>query len=152
MPCDNGRMHKCNDTFTEVLELIETYMNEMNYDAFILGGDWNTSMDRESAQTFEPKQFIERNRLNLTWNHSKAKVENTYFNLALDHYSCIDHFVVSNNVFDSIICHYVVHNAFNLSSHVPLQIEVHMQTEKVKISENIRKPGINWNSVTDAHI
>ena len=24
MPCDKGRMHKCNDTFTEVLELIET--------------------------------------------------------------------------------------------------------------------------------
>ena len=55
-------------------------------------------------------------------------------------------------MFDSIICHYTVHNAFNLSSHVPLQIEVYMQTEKVKISENIRKPGINWNSVTDAHI
>ena len=37
--------------------------------------DWNTSMDRESAQTFELKQFIERNQLNFTWNHSKPKVE-----------------------------------------------------------------------------
>ena len=45
------------------------------------------------------------NDLSVTWNRTVAQVKNTYCNIASDHFSCIDHFIVTPNVLDSIIQH-----------------------------------------------
>ena len=47
-------------------------------------------------------EFLDRNELCITWNHPLANKSNTYVNHNLNHESCIDHIVVSSNVFNNI--------------------------------------------------
>ena len=43
--------------------------------------------------------------------------DHTYVNMDLSHFSCIDHFIVSKNMFDCIINNFVVYNICNPSYH-----------------------------------
>ena len=72
---------------------------------------------RSNAQTNCLDDFIERNNLLVNWNYANVSVENTYCNFALNHFSCIDHFIMSKNVFDSISKHNVISDVQNPSSH-----------------------------------
>ena len=75
-----------------------------------------------NAQTNCLDDFIERNNLLVNWNYANGSSENTYCNFALHHFSCIDHFIMSKNVFDSISKHNVLSDVQNPSSHIILSL------------------------------
>ena len=62
-------------------------------------GDFNTSFSRDNAQTTHLSDFIHRNNLTCTWGHCNSGPDFTYNKFALNHKSCIDHFIVSRNVY-----------------------------------------------------
>ncbi len=60
---------------------------------------------------------IERQRLHSAWSNINAVPDFTYINDSLDHRSCIDHCIVSENVYNTIEKMYVSPNGINLSKH-----------------------------------
>ena len=66
--------------------------------------------------------FMERNDLRLSWHHPMANKSNAYVNHNLHHESCIDHFVVSSNVYGNIRQHDVNDTPLNPSTHCPVML------------------------------
>ena len=67
---------------------------------------------------------MDRNKLAVTWDHTIANKEDTYCNFALNHFSCIDHFIVSDNVFNSLCSHDVFRDVINPSSHCLMSFNI----------------------------
>ena len=117
MPCDNRLMHKCNTEYEATLNEVAVLISMYDGHQFILCGDLNTSFERNNAQTQSLNTFLETNYLSLVWNHDRSKKEYTYVNDSLRHASCIDHFIVSLNIYRRIMQNRVLCDPINVSSH-----------------------------------
>ena len=130
-------------------------MPECNY--FIGAGDYNTSftISRTNAQTQCLCDFMDRNKLAVTWDHTIANKEDTYCNFALNHFSCIDHFIVSDNVFNSLCSHDVLRDVINPSSHSLLSLSFEFKANHSRMMpNNIRnaKGSCCWDRATKEDI
>ena len=115
-PCDN-RSTIVNVEYSDCIDYIEQITNQLDCNNFICAGDSNTCFFGSNAQINCLDDFIERNNLLVIWNYVNVSVENTYCNFALNHFSCIDHFIMSRNVLDSISKHNIISDVQNPSSH-----------------------------------
>ena len=116
MPCDN-RSTIVNAEYSGCIDYIEQITNQLNCNYFICSGDYNTSFSRSNmCNNF--KDFIGRHNLMVNWNDSNVSVVNSYCYFALNHFSCIDHFIMSKNVFDFIskVKHNLISDVQNPSS------------------------------------
>ena len=121
MPCDNYSTRTVCQDFCDVIAEIEELLND--YDgAVLLCGDWNTDPTRSTAQTSYFHEFVERNHLHICWDHQNASVQPTYANDALHHYSCIDHFVMSSNLYNTMVACDVNSCPLNPSDHRDIAI------------------------------
>ena len=84
--------------YADCIYYIETIFNNTECNYFICTGDFNTYFSRLNAHTSSLNDFIERNSLAVTWDHPTSIKDNTYCNLSLNHFLCIDHFVVTHNI------------------------------------------------------
>ena len=88
MPCDN-HSNVVNQQYVEVIDCIENIFNSVDFNAFIVYGDYNTSFSRANAQTACLSEFITRNNLHNSWTHHNSVADFTYTNFSLNHMSCI---------------------------------------------------------------
>ena len=82
------------------------YNNEY-CNGFICCEDFNTCFNKVNVQTQCLYDFVSRNKLAVSWDLDNSGRDLTYVNTDLSHFSYIDHFIVSNNMFLNI-----VHNVF----------------------------------------
>ena len=120
MPCDKGT---CNlDVFSDVLDDISMLLHDNNADMVIIGGDFNCDITRNSPQTQLLNTFMTSvNLLNANRNYD---IDYTYLNNHTGSCSVIDHFYVSENIYDCISELNVIHRGDNLSDHEPLVLKV----------------------------
>ena len=102
MPCDNRRAETVNVVFSDVLDDIEHILSQYDDSGFIICGDWNTDPARHNAQTNAFLEFLTRNNLNLCWNSPNAMSGGTYIDNIHGTASCLDHFVLTESVFESM--------------------------------------------------
>lgn len=129
--------------------------NRENCNAFICSGDYNTNFERLNAQTECLNNFIVRNNLCVSWNHTLAKKDFTYTNFSLNHFSCIDHIILTENLFDTIEQNYVLCEPCNPSSHNIVYLCIgSAKLECVnKVEDNlVLSPKCNWSKATNKHI
>ena len=117
LPCDTHIINNVNDEYSSCIDYIEYMYNNEYCNGFICCGDFDTCFNRVNAQTQCLNDFVSRNNLAVTWDHENSVRDLTYVNTDLSHFSCIDHFIVSKNMFDCIINNYVVHDICNPSYH-----------------------------------
>jgi hypothetical protein len=117
MPCDNNSKYVINNEYEDVMNSVECSMALSNCEGIIVCGDLNTCFTRNNAQTMFLNQFIGRNNLRVAWDSDVACQDFTYNNYSLNHHSCIDHFLVSANLFDAICDHHVIYDIDNVSNH-----------------------------------
>ena len=84
-----------------ILLILKAFCN-----AFIICGDFNTSFSRANAQTTYLSDCIHRYKLTCPWGHNNSKPDFTS-NIALNHKSCIDHPIVTKNVYDNIHLYHI---------------------------------------------
>ena len=53
----------------------------------------------------------------MSWYHQVSNKDNTYNNISLNHFSSIDHFIITQNIYDSIISNNVINDVTNMSNH-----------------------------------
>ena len=122
MPCDTHSNTTVSIEYENCINCLEELLSQYEQDDIIMCGDWNTSFERDTYQTRFMTAFMERNDLRLSWHHPMANKSNTYVNHNLHHESCIDHFVVSSNVYGNIRQHDVNDTALNPSTHCPVML------------------------------
>ena len=152
MPCDTQSSTSVNPIYADTMTDIEALISDHS-GGILIGGDWNTDTQRNSAQTMCFNRFIERCDLNLGWNHMSAKKQDTYFSDINDSTSCIDHFVMSANVFDNLSSCYVNDNVLNPSDHRDIVVEINRVV--TDCNDNVhftRKHSIAWHKVGSDHI
>ena len=147
MPCDTQSITSVNPIYAETISDIELIISEHVGDV-CLGGDWNTDPRRNTAQTKCFNSFIERCGLKLGWDHSSARRQDTYFSESNDASSCIDHFLLNDNLFESISCCFVNTDPLNPSDHRDITLQVNYVPIACNTnSYSQKKQGISWNKV-----
>ena len=151
LPCDSFLAHTVNSNYIETLSAVESLLNDHTGDA-VLCGDWNRDMSRKTAQTKCFEQFLERNNLNLCWDHALVTQDNTYANYALK-FSCIDHFVMNCNMFSCLGTCDVNTSPLNPSDHR----DIHASWNRTIGYQNVRqsRPARDrsaWYRATDENI
>ena len=123
MPCDNFS-NTVNQEYVDVVNTIEFVINSEDCNGIIVCGDFNTSFSRSNAQSACLTDFINRNRLISSWDNPHANIDFTYCNHSLNHFSVIDHFIVSSNIYDSITASIVLWDPTNISLHNAISVYV----------------------------
>ena len=139
------------------INVMEQIFNTVSCNAFMICGDFNTSFSRDNAQITHLSDFMHRNNLTCTWGHSNSRPDFTYNNFALNHKSCIDHFIVSRNVYDNIHLNHVICDPTNLSNHNSIELVIdNFQTPINLIDSSCNDPlkqstHCNWSKATQIH-
>ena len=94
LPCDNY-CNAANADYVDCIDCIESLLISEHCNAFMCCGYYNTSFEQNNAQTECLNNFIERNNLVVSGNHSLSKKDYTYTNFSLNHFSSIDHIIIT---------------------------------------------------------
>ena len=143
MPCYtgiiNGDLVEYNEVTNEINQLILSSRSQHA----IIGGDFNTDISRNNAQTRSLISFADEGKLCLCLNHREADVPYTHIPIRGEN-STIDHFLTSQNLCDSLRVYKAmfVHN--NFSDHIPLYLELNIDISYVQMSENFKIGNTNW--------
>ena len=155
MPCDNQWVHVAHDEFIDTLNCLEQLMCRQNYDAFIICGDYNTSFQHNNSHTLSLWfNFMERNELNCVLDHVYASQDNTYVNHELNHESCIDHYLVTDNMYYCVTNSFVSISSLNPSHHhlIHLSLNIPHHISIVESKYNYPDSSIDWNKVDMNHV
>ena len=61
-----------------------------------------------SAHVNYLKEFIYRHSLHVAWDHTSAQMEDTCVSHSLHQSSCIDHFIITDNLFECILMVFMI--------------------------------------------
>jgi len=90
-----------------------------NVDHILNGGDFNTDLSRaQSAHTVSRNQMCAREFMKYAQNLSRFSTDYTYASKSYFSRSCIDHFVLSEGLCDSVESYSILHDGDNLSDSV----------------------------------
>ena len=148
MPCDDRSSHGNINEFQDILSEISVIATNENVDNLIIGGDFNTSFDRQSPQSEELRTFCNSEELFPCCKLSVSKVEYTYeclYNGARTH---IDHILVSESLKDTVVKYYPEENIDNMSDHLVIFSEFNILCEYLNMNNCRGKTRPNWYKAT----
>ncbi len=133
--CDKNDINAVNQEYGDAIDEIEGLVSASQACRIILCGDWNTAFERNNAQSKCLKSFIAHN--------------NTYTNDSLGHRFCIDHFIVSKNIFNLIVLLHVLSNGINVSKNEYVEIVLenlrsNTVTHKAPVTKYYFKAALAW--------
>jgi len=114
------------DEFSSVLADLIAIIDQYDDHCFVIGGDFNVDFNKHKLHSRLLHDICNENDLRLATLHEKCRIDFTY-NFNMDHFSFIDHFIVSAAVYESFIdtC-YVKHDGDNLSDHDPIVMSLNI--------------------------
>ena len=159
LPGDNYRQSCIDPEFQEAIDTLDEMVRTSNASEIILGGDLNIDLSRNNSHTRCVIDFARRNNLRFIHQHRLANISYTYNQVvenARERISSVDHFLVSETVYDrieNIRCDSM--NALNPSYHCPLRMNVTFDVDKRATIETEsvtpQAPRVAWHAVTDNH-
>ena len=122
LPCDNNFS---NDEYDAALAEVFTSDVCQEVDYIIVGGDFNTDLSRlSSPHTIALEELCNRENMLCVKRHVSCDIDYTFESKANHSRSCIDHFIVSENLNDLILKCETMHAGDNLSDHDPVLLKL----------------------------
>ena len=152
MPCEENDRNV--DVFSDVLFYVECLLQN-NIDCnYIVGGDFNVDLSRNSIHTALLRSFSDNHDLMYASELTDANVDFSYhFNMS--RFSLIDNFMLSSFLFHNVLQRvHVIHDATNLSDHEPVSIELCLPvslTDTQRLSKQ-KLQKVSWVKASDSHI
>ena len=103
LPCDTGSRSVLNEDYVSCLNYVQELVELHNVHGLVIGGDFNTDLNRNTCQTKYLTQYIDKLCLKSVWEHKKAIVQPTFESYCGRHVSVIDYFVCSINLFSKVV-------------------------------------------------
>jgi hypothetical protein len=88
------------DEFSSVLADVVAIIDQFSDHCIVFGGDFNVDFDKHKIHSKLLRDVCNDNDLRFATLHNACSIDFTY-NFNMDHFSFIDHFVVSASVFES---------------------------------------------------
>ena len=108
--------------YGEILDEISSVLSNSTDEYFIIAGDFNVDLGRNSLNLKLLKSFISYHELEILTSSKHCNIDYTFESKANGSQSLFDHFVVSQNVLSNVKTYSVVHSVDNLSDHSPIQV------------------------------
>ena len=124
LPVDLHSQSVVHDDLEKTLYEVEGLMHSCVLDDVLLCGDLNTDFSRSNLQTKTLLELVQRNDLRIAWHSQNALCDDTYVNVNLNHKSCIDHFLLSERMFQAIDSLLVRPDPLNVSSHSSIELRL----------------------------
>lgn len=117
LPCDERYQSFSFHESVDVLNEIASLVLEHATDAVVVAGDFNSDLTRSTPQVRALKDFIEAVQLGNGLDSSCALVDFTFESKANNATSLIDHILISQNCFESILEYKSIKSVDNMSDH-----------------------------------
>ena len=147
MPVDNYSKSHISEEFLDVCDAIECVINSHSSHSLVLGGDMNTDVSRCNAHDRYFVNLLDRNSLVDVWNLTNSHKDYTYYDHSNGARSCIDHFVVSNNLVHRVAAAGVNDNALNPSNHRDIFLTVDVNVSEIDPVQTCKPGKISWHKV-----
>ena len=108
------------DDLTETLEVIKSVIENNDCDAVVWAGDVNSDFSRDTAHTRAVKDAVENLNLLVTWESFPVDFTCTSERDGNTIISILDHFLISEQLTDTIQDAGVIHHIENTSDHEPI--------------------------------
>ena len=108
------------DVYCDVLASVINDVDDCNYDDLIVAGDLNCSFDKPDAFSRQVLNFCHTLSITPTYKLMGEANSYTFRNSSGLGFSCIDHFLTSNNITPKISSLFTLDSGVNFSDHVPL--------------------------------
>ena len=132
MPCDTEYDQDNISIFNDVLIDLNTVAVSNDIDYIICGGDFNTDLSRiNSLHTKSLLSFVREENLALLDESLLCNIDFTFESKSNQARSCIDHFLVSHNLFHCVNEIHCDHNVHNMSDHSVLSVSFDIHVDKV---------------------
>lgn len=152
MPGDTYSAERTDPEFMDILDEVQIMWLQNEASILIFGGDINTDLRRDNAHSNSFVDFADDNGLTIVWGIDNVSFCNTYVSYDGRSSSCIDHFVVSNNIaFNNLSCT-VNECVTNGSNHLPVTLGIDLDISYTPITPTTNKPvghSIAWHKVTE---
>ena len=102
LPCDDRYQSENYYELADILGKLICLIQDHRYDAVIVGGDLNCDFTRRTPHVSAVREFIAAADLSLCTSHSIAEVDYTFECKASGHFSLIDHFIGSKNLYNNL--------------------------------------------------
>ncbi len=152
MPCDilydQGNIDTYKSVFCDIFSA--SVCNDVDH--IILGGDFNTDLTRiQSPHTQYLNYICERENIIPAQNHSICDIDYTYESMSNNVRSCIDHFLVSESLFNCIESYCVMHDGDNLSDHdvISIQLAISVKHTSIDVAQTCK---LLWRNATSNQI
>ena len=162
MPTDTRNVTHTTDEFESVLTDISFCIEQSNSEYIVLGGDWNCNIANNTAQAKRLRDFMVSYNLMYTFDHSLALKEDTFYSQCNTGTSCIDYYLVSNNVYHELKSCKVNWKEVNTSPHQPVEmsyiVNVISDSNLPNYSEKpakrgvTRRTGVAWHRAGNDHL
>ena len=135
MPCDNNSidsLHVYVDTLTQMSAICSKY----NAEYICIGGDMNTDLTRlHSQNTLSLNNYAVTEGLKFALHHSISSVVHTFSSFSTSSLSILDHFIVTDILFNRIQCYVTCDEIENQSDHLPLLITLDIEWDRADITD-----------------
>ena len=156
LPCDTGSRSVLNEDYVSCLNYVQELVELHNVHGLVIGGDFNTDLNRNTCQTKYLTQYIDKLCLKSVWEHKKATVQQTFESYCGRHVSVIDCFVCSINLFSKVVKAFVSDDPLNKSNHNMIHVVFDIDDLLKHLSkENVKFDSINhcnWDKATSEDI
>ena len=133
MPCDSTTDLDNLEIFSSILSDVKSKCFELSQIHYVvLGGDFNTDMSRTgSLHTNALMSYVNDEGLAFCAQSHISDIKYTHESDVHNTCSTIDHFIVSDNLLDSITEYMSVHDGDNKSDHSPVMCHIDFNTSSV---------------------
>jgi exonuclease III len=149
LPTDSGmaNIDELEDTFNEINLIIQ--LNPANN--VIVGGDLNCDFARNTTHVQQVANFAAENQLDVSVFSARSDVQETYAHAG--NQSCIDHFMMTRNVFDEIVEVTTIDDVQNTSMHCPVKMTIALVADNNDVVERAEAtPKVQWSKATDEEL
>ena len=151
MPCDNGSKSYVNEEFMQTCDTMELTVARHLAHQVLIGGDMNADFSRGNAQDSYLKDLIIRQNMQCVWDINRSDCRYTFADFSNDRYSCIDHFMVSDQISRLVNDSFVYIDGSNMSNHCPIVLDLMYNITQTAKEEpvKINNRRIAWHKIQD---
>ena len=151
MPCDSGCVND-NEQYSQILLEIAMTCEKNDVQYVVIGGDFNTDFSRNSFACHNLTTFLNEECMFCVSLCNQFNIDYTFESMVNGSKSCIDHFIVSENLIERVSESQVFHDADNLSDHSPISLMLKLPSKKCYSTLKPCKSDVCWSKATVEHL
>ena len=144
MPTDMGNSVSYLNEYSDIINVLSAIIKSEDCNYVVVGGDLNTSFERGGKNVDCLTKFMKNESLSCCLNYKEADIKYTYCSKINGSKSLIDHFMVSENLYQAMTSYTSPCQVDNLSDHNPVVLELTIPVSYMSSDYKLSMDSVNW--------